>query len=147
MLDQSKNDFISICKPGEAQSFWGGLWILVHGKTVNSSRLPSSLWADLWNPVTLLESNTAPRAREASASAVRGQTHNPAQTVTESVYYHRGNQEPMHGSLGSVCDGGEGTAGGNPIGHVWAASVRQVCSVQERWSLGLCVCMAQGGGP
>ena len=39
--------------------------------------------------------------------------------------------EPTQGSLGSVCDRGEGTAGGDPLDRGWAVSDRQVCSAQE----------------
>lgn len=64
-----------------------------------------------------------------------------AQTVTESIYYHRGNQEPTPGSLGSACDW-ERAVGRTPISHVWAVSDQQVCWVQESWRLGFSVCMA-----
>lgn len=65
-----------------------------------------------------------------------------AQTVTGSIYYHRRNQEPTPGSLGSACDW-ERAVGRTPISHVWAVSSQQVCWVQESWCLGLYVCMAQ----
>ena len=42
-----------------------------------------------------------------------------------------GDAGPMQGSLGGVCDQGEGTAGGNPIDHGCAVSDQQVCLAQE----------------
>lgn len=72
--------------------------------------------------------------------------HNPAQTITESVYCHRGNQETLEsarGSLGSACDQGERAAGGNPISHVQVVSSRRFAPSKGD-CLGLCVCV--GGG-
>lgn len=102
------------------------------------------LWADLWPLVTL--SNAAPKAREAFRFSCHygDKIHKPAQTVTESVYYHRGNQgkpEPTPGGLGSASNQGDGAAGGNLMTHVWVVSERG--SGQE--TLAGLVCIAQGG--
>lgn len=40
----------------------------------------------------------------------------------------------VHAQQPGQCNQGEGTAGGNPIHHVWAISDRQVCQDQERLS-------------
>lgn len=86
-----------------------------------SSRWQLRLWADLWTLGTL--SNTGPEAREAFRFSCHygDKIHKPAQTTTESVYYHRGNQEmlePMPSGLGSVSNQGEGAAGRSLMNHV-----------------------------
>lgn len=87
-------------------------------------------------------SNTEPEARGAFRFSCHygDKIHKPAQTVKESVYYHRGNQEmlePMPSGLSNVSNQGKGSAGGSLMNHVWVESEPGLG--QETLWLGLCV--------
>lgn len=51
--------------------------------------------------------------------------------LSQKAFITRGNQEMLEPTQGSVCDRGEGTAGGDPITHGRGVSAWQVCSAQE----------------
>lgn len=135
----TNTDFTIICTNPERprQPVRWSFWILVHGWMVDSSRSSSRWqlrpWADLWNPVTLLETNTAPKATKSSALAVCMGTKftsqlRPSQKAfitTEEI----GRCCSPHMAARAVNVIRERGSRRNPINPVWVVSNWQVCSV------------------
>lgn len=143
-------DFISICtnleRPGTAcevgflnLSTW---WMLSSSRS--SSRWQLRLWED-WTPVTLLEINTASYSQNAFCSSCYfgDKIHNPAQTVTESIYYQR-KPGDAGAHAGQCVRLGRGDSRRGPH-HTWPGGLCPAGLLSPRDSSWVCVCGAQGG--